>query len=81
MEITFSRHARRRMRLYKVDEYDVTETVNTYEANNLLTTGRYEVINKQLIEKYGYPLKVVYQKENTGIVVITAYPVRKGRRL
>ena len=38
-------------------------------------------VDKAMSQKYGYPLKIAFSKENDKIVVITAYPLRRGRRL
>jgi hypothetical protein len=37
-------------------------------------------VNEELSKKYGYPLKIIYSKENDKIVVITAYPLKKERQ-
>ncbi len=80
MEIKFSRHAKRRMQRYKVEEDDVIMTLKSYVADKQLISGKQEVINKKMSGKYGYPLKVIFSKENDKIVVITAYPLRKKRK-
>ncbi len=41
--------------------------------------GKYEKVNHDLSNKYGYPLKIVFVIEENDIIVITAYPVKKGR--
>ncbi len=79
MEITFSRHAQRRMQLFEIEENDVTGTVNRYRGKRVLGLGRHEVVNMDMSKKYGYPLKVVFFQENDKIVVITAYPLKRER--
>jgi len=81
MEIIFSRHARRRMQLYKIEEKDVIEAIEGYIADKALTSGKREVVNKNISSKYGYPLKIVFSKENDKIISVIAYPLRKERRL
>jgi len=79
MEIKFSRHADRRMRLYKIDEKDVRNTIESIIIDKGLIVGRHEKINYDLKIKYGYPLKVVFVIENDRVEVITAYPLKKER--
>lgn len=81
MTIIFSRHAKRRIQLYKIEEKDVTETIEDYIARVGTGSGKHEVINKNLSNKYGYPLKIVFSKENDKIIIVTAYPLRKERKL
>ena len=69
------------MQLYKIDEKDIIETIKAYIADKVLTLGKHEIVNKNMAEKYKYPLKIIFSKENNKIVIITAYPLRKGRRL
>ena len=76
-----SRHAKRRMLLYKIEENDVIETIKAYVADKVLTAGKQEIVDKTMSQKYGYPLNIAFSKENDKIVVITAYPLRRGRRL
>lgn len=80
MKIDFSRHARRRARLYSIDEEDVKNTIETALLDIGPALGKYEKINYALSEKYGYPLKVVFSIEEESIIVIIAYPLKKERR-
>lgn len=73
MEIKFSRHARRRMQLYKILQEDVINTIKDFMANNRSVSGKKEIVNKEL------SLKIVFSVERDKIVVITAYPLKKGR--
>jgi Txe/YoeB family toxin of Txe-Axe toxin-antitoxin module len=79
MEIKFSRHADRRMRLYKIDEKDVRNTIESIIIDKGLIVGKHEKVNYDLKSKYSYPLKVVFVIENDRIEVITAYPLKKER--
>lgn len=72
MEIKFSRHARRRMQLYKILQEDVINTIKAFMANNRSVSGKKEIVNKEL------SLKIVFSVERDKIVVITAYPLKKG---
>jgi len=80
MEIKFSRHARRRMLLYKIEERDVVKAIMACELDKFIS-GKHEIIDKELSERYGYPLKLVFSKEDDRIMVITVYPLRKERKL
>ncbi len=73
MEIKFSRHAKRRMQLYKILQEDVINTIKAFMANNRSASGKKEVVNKEL------SLKIVFSVERDKIIVITAYPLKKGR--
>lgn len=79
MKITFSRHAKRRMQLYKIDENEVRQTIQSAIMNNRLTSGKHEWVNHDLKDKYGYPLKVIFLMENDKAIVLTAYPLKKER--
>lgn len=79
MTIDFSRHAKRRMHLYKIEEEDVRHTIKAAVIRKGLTSGKHEEVNRDLSKKYGYPLKVVFTIKNHLIEVITAYPLRKEK--
>ncbi|MDA8213832.1 MAG: DUF4258 domain-containing protein [Nitrospiraceae bacterium] len=79
MKIDFSRHAKRRMQLYKIDENDVKITIENVLSNEGITSGKHEKVNQDLSEKYGYPLKVVFLIEDEDIIVLTSYPLKKER--
>ena len=73
MNIRFSRHARRRARLYKIQESIVEDVL--CGAN--LVSGENEVIKN--IPGYRYPVKIVAVVEGDVITVVTNYPLKKGR--
>ena len=74
MEIKFSRHAKRRGKLYKIPE----ETVRKILEEKELVQGNQEII--EYVEGFKYPLKVVVSMEDDIITVITNYPLKKGRK-
>ena len=74
MKIKFSRHARRRAKLYKISEEMLK---NILEGKNL-SQGNQEIIED--VEGFKYPLKIVISVENDIITVITNYPFKKGRK-
>ncbi len=74
MEI--SRHARNNMRLYNISEKDIVDAINS--PDTLDKEGNKVMAMKKFLDKYsGYPLKVVYEKIENAIFVITAYPLKK----
>ncbi len=69
MKINFSRHAKRRIRLYDLSETKIKEII----ANNFL---KYSSINDK-IEMINEGLKIILKIEKEEITVITAYPFGK----
>jgi len=74
MKIKFSRHAKRRGKLYKIPE----ETVKNILEGKNLSQGNHEIIEN--VEGFKYPLKIVISAEKDIITVITNYPLKKGRK-
>ena len=73
-KIIFSRHAKRRMKLYRISE----EHIRT-----LLMDGRQESYSQgrftytKDMPGFKYPLKVIVQKEGDTYTIITAYPLKR----
>ena len=74
MEITFSRHARRRADLYGIPQ----STIVTILQEKPLDPGGHEIVKK--VEGFKHPLKIVVVVEDDVMTVITNYPLKKGRR-
>lgn len=74
VDIRFSRHARRRMALYDIPESRVLDVLQ----NTSLHPGKQELIAD--VPGIDLPLKIVFAVENEVATVITAYPLKKGRR-
>lgn len=72
MEIKFSRHAKRRARLYRISESAIMELLKGKE----LTLGINEIIEN--IEGFKHPIKIVIALEGDTLTVITNYPLKKG---
>ena len=66
------------MQAYNIDEDDVVETIRKFSREDLV--GKQEVVAESMASKYGFPLKVVFLKENDRIVAVTTYPLRKRRK-
>ena len=74
MNIKFSRHAKRRAKLYGITESSVT----TILANMNLLQGEHEIIKN--VSDTTYPLKIVVSVEKDTVTVITNYLLKKGRK-
>ncbi|MEW6417886.1 MAG: hypothetical protein AB1480_07170 [Nitrospirota bacterium] len=74
MEIKFSRHAKRRAKLYGISETTVTDIL----ANMNLHQGEHEIIKD--VRGFKYPLKIAVSVEEDLMTVITNYPLKKGRK-
>jgi hypothetical protein len=73
-EITYSRHARRRARLYGISEVVVTGILSTMD----LPDGKHEIVHEA--PGFRYPLKIVISIEQDETRIVTVYPLKKGRR-
>jgi len=78
MNIVFSRHARRRLNLYKIDSIDLLSKLNKILIN--YRPGKYEILLHELKNKYKYPVKIVFEVKVNKIIIITVYPLKKGRK-
>jgi hypothetical protein len=77
MTVTVSRHARRRLKLYGIAIDDVRATLDGAEALEQQEDGSWAAM-RSFPGRYGeHPLKVVYVKDDAGLVVVTAYPLKK----
>ncbi len=72
MKIIFTRHAKRRMQLYSLSEQLVTEIID----DSMINKGKNFIIKQ--VEMNKYPIKIVYENIEDEIVIITAYPLKKG---
>jgi hypothetical protein len=71
-----SRHARSNMRLYKISEMDILNTIKSPEGSTK-EEERLIAMRKFPGKFSGYPLKVVYQKSDDEPFIITVYPLKK----
>ncbi|GAN32503.1 MAG: DUF4258 domain-containing protein [Candidatus Brocadia sp. AMX2] len=74
MVIKFSRHAKRRAKLYKIPESKILKILEEKE----LTQGTREIIEN--VEGFKYPLKIVVAVKEDTMTIITNYPLKKGRK-
>jgi hypothetical protein len=71
MEIRFSRHAKRRAKLYGIPEAIVEQII----ANANLADGENEIID--IAPGFKFPLKIVAVLEDEVVTVVTNYPLKK----
>ena len=73
-KIIFSRHAKRRMKLYRISEEHIrTILMEGFQEN--YSQGRFTYTKD--IPGSNYPLKVIVQKDGDVCTVITAYPLKR----
>ncbi|HDZ01704.1 MAG TPA: hypothetical protein ENH52_09635 [Nitrospirae bacterium] len=73
MKIKFSRHAKRRAKLYKIPGFVISEILENMEFSH----GRNEIIKKAA--GFKFPLKIIVDMKNDILTVVTTYPLRKGK--
>ena len=74
MRVEFSRHARRRIKLYNIPESTLLEILENIE----LSQGEHKIIED--VSGIKFPVKMVIAVEGEIITVITAYPLKKRRK-
>jgi len=74
VDIKFSRHAKRRAKLYGIPESTILRILEGKDFSR----GNQEIIES--VEGFKYPLKIVIAVENDIITVETNYPLKKGRK-
>lgn len=74
MEIKFSRHAKRRAKLYGISESKVIDILR----NMNLHQGEHEIIRD--VPEFKYPLKIVVSVGEDLTTVVTNYPLKKRRK-
>ena len=71
MEIKFSRHAKRRMKLYNISEVIIQNLLVEADQDN-----KHEIVRD--VPGFKYPIKVVFEKKVNLISVITVYPLKRA---
>jgi len=74
MKIKFSRHAKRRAKLYNISESAISDILTGMN----LRRGEHEIVRN--VVGFQYPLKIVVSVEGDTATVITNYPLKKGRK-
>ncbi|MGA1862740.1 hypothetical protein OWM07_07640 [Deferribacter thermophilus] len=70
--IKFTRHAKRRAKLYKIPKELIVNILKNIDTSQ----GEHEII--KYVEGFKYPLKIVFVVENNILTVITNYPLKRG---
>ena len=73
MTIHYSRHARRRIKLYNIPANGVTAAIDECDRSQ----GHHEVVLP--FTGFSLPIRIVYEVEGETITVVTAYPLKRGR--
>ena len=71
--IIFSRHAKRRAKLYDIPEATIENILRRHEFSE----GEHEIISD--VPGFEYPIKIVVRVENGIVIVITNYPLKRGK--
>ncbi len=70
-----SRHARNNMRLYKISEKDILDTIESADVSS--REGDKVVALREFRNRFShYPLKVVYETAGNEHFVVTVYPLK-----
>jgi hypothetical protein len=72
MEIYFTRHSKRRAKLYGISESIIREVINNAD----IYEGQQEILKR--VTGFKYPLKIVISAEGNTATVLTNYPLKKG---
>jgi hypothetical protein len=75
MIIHYTRHARRRMRLYQIDREELTRRLQDIDLK-ILPLGE----NEGIRSKIGTSIRVILVKREDRIVVRTNFPLKKGKK-
>jgi len=66
------------MKLYSLSEEEVAGIIAEMSPRFVFLEGKHEIVGEKASSKFGYPIKVVFTYESGQLLVITAYPLRKG---
>ncbi len=73
MIIEFSRHSKRRAKLYGISEATIRKILQSLNLND----GQHEIVKN--ISGFEFPIKVVAFVKEEHVMVITNYPLKKGK--
>lgn len=74
MKIIFSRHAKRRLKLYNIPQSLILTLLSN---EDFLHRGKQEIVKH--VPNSALPIKVVFDVQDDTITVISAYPLKKIR--
>jgi len=72
LRVQFSRHARRRARLYGINEKDIVAVIN----DKIVNQQRMELVVN--LSEYSHAIKIVASCIGEEVTIITCYPLKKG---
>lgn len=75
--IEYSRHAKRRMKLYDISPEDIILVVNSGVREVQEDRTIYFLPNLQ--GKFRYPIKVVTIESSDSLLIVTAYPLKRAK--
>jgi hypothetical protein len=79
VEITFTRHAKNRIKLYRIDRVELIRKVETINVKALPLLEKRAFLLEGIRSKIGTAIKVVLIKKRDKILVWTNYPIGKGK--
>jgi hypothetical protein len=74
LNIKISRHAKRRAKLYHINESDILIAINETE----LKSGKHTIIKR--VKNLQFPIKIVYFLHDDDLIVITNYPLKREKK-
>lgn len=77
-KIDFSRHARRRMKLYGISEEDVLHVLS--RGKSQVTSDEKIVFFDEIKERFSFPIKVISAYRDRNLVIISVYPFKRRKR-
>jgi len=77
MDFYFSRHAKGRAKLYNIALEDIVEILDNLDVDYFEEGQNIEIVDSRFLNKYKYPLKIVLKKEESKLIIITKYPLKR----
>lgn len=80
MKLRLSRHARHHLKLYGIHVKEILEAIESPDADpdaKEVESNKRTAIKRIAGRFSGYPLKVVYERTEDEVFVITVYPLKK----
>jgi hypothetical protein len=74
VKINFSRHAKRRAKLYDIPESVLSDVL----AGMKLPQGEHTFVKD--VVGFKYPLKIIVSTNGDVVTVVTSYPLKKGKK-
>lgn len=83
LKIVFSRHAKRRLKLYKIEARDIVEKIQSgfnRQDKPIKNKLQFSVITNTKYSKIKLPIKIIAIIDKFDVLIITAYPLKKGKK-